>query len=90
MTRTKKSTDWGLLSLMLALLAILQTCFRFKHLESVALPLLISSLVAIAAGIFCLCKQNKGRKPLAIVGIVISSILFMMSLLLLPGFLQVL
>lgn len=74
----KKKSNYGLLSAILALIAVVFICISWGHIGKFGMPL-CNSLGALITGIICLCTNN-GKKVLAIIGIVVSTPALIISL----------
>ena len=76
---TKKKTNYGQLSILLSIIAVVFIVIRWVSVDSFGIPL-CNSLGAIIAGIITLSKKDGGSRNLAIVGIVVSVPVLLISL----------
>jgi len=67
----KKETNYGALSAICALLAVVFICLSWGHVGKFGMPL-ANSLAALITGIICLCKKDSNNRTLAIIGIIVS------------------
>ena len=75
----KKKTDWGAMSLIFSVIAIVFIVIKWGNVGGFGFPL-CNSLGALIAGIVCLCMKEGGNRVLAIIGIVLSIPLLLVSL----------
>lgn len=75
----KKKTNWGQLSILLSIIAVVFTVIRWGNVGSFGMPL-CSSLGAIVAGIIALVKKDGGNRASAIFGIILSVPALLISL----------
>ena len=76
---TKKKPNWGQLSILLSIIAVVFTVIRWGNVGSFGMPL-CSSLGAIVAGIIALVRKDGGNRGLAIIGIIMSVPALLISL----------
>ena len=68
---TKKKPNWGQLSILLSIIAVVFIVIRWGNVGSFGMPL-CNSLGAIIAGIIALSKKDGGKRASAIIGIIMS------------------
>lgn len=76
---TKKKTNWGQLSILLSIIAVVFIVIRWGNVGSFGMPL-CNSLGAIIAGIIALSKKDGGKRASAIIGIIMSVPALLISL----------
>lgn len=84
----KKKTNWGQLSILLSIIAVVFTVIRWGNVGSFGMPL-CSSLGAIVAGIIALVKKDGGNRASAIFGIILSVPALLISLWKLYNFINI-
>lgn len=75
----KKKTNWGQLSILLSIIAVVFIVIRWGNVGSFGMPL-CNSLGAIIAGIIALSQKDGGNRGLAIIGIIMSVPALLISL----------
>lgn len=85
---TKKKTNWGQLSILLSIIAVVFIVIRWGNVGSFGMPL-CNSLGAIIVGIIALLKKDGGNKTLAIIGIILSVPALLISLWKLYNFINI-
>lgn len=76
---TKKKPNWGQLSILLSIIAVVFIVTRWGNVGSFGLPL-CNSLGAIITGIIALSQKDGGNRGLAIIGIIMSVPALLISL----------
>lgn len=76
---TKKKTNWGQLSILLSIIAVVFIVVKWGNVGSFGMPL-CNSLGAIIAGIIALSPKDGGNRSLAIIGIILSLPALLISL----------
>ena len=76
---TKKKPNWGQLSILLSIIAVVFIVIRWGNVGSFGMPL-CNSLGAIIAGIIALSKKDGGKRASAIIGIIMSVPALLISL----------
>lgn len=85
---TKNKTNWGQLSIILSIIAVVFIVIRWGNVGSFGLPL-CNSLGAIITGIIALSKKDGGNRGLAIIGIIMSLPALLISLWKLYNFINI-
>lgn len=76
---TKKKPNWGQLSILLSIIAVVFIVIRWGNVGSFGMPL-CNSLGAIIAGIIALSQKDGGKRASAIIGIIMSVPALLISL----------
>lgn len=76
---TKKKPNWGQLSILLSIVAVVFIVIRWGNVGSFGMPL-CNSLASIIFGIIALSKKDGGKRTSAIIGIILSLPALLISL----------
>ena len=76
---TKKKTNWGQASILLSIVAVVFIVIKWGSVTGFGIPL-CNSLGAIITGIIALFKKDGGNRALAIIGIILSVPVLLISL----------
>lgn len=76
---TKKKPNWGQLSILLSIIAVVFIVIRWGNVGSFGMSL-CNSLGAIITGIIALSQKDGGNRGLAIIGIIMSVPALLISL----------
>lgn len=74
-----KKTNWGYLSILLSIIAVLFIVIRWGNVGSFGMSL-VNSLGAIITGILALFQKDGGNRTLAIIGVILSVPALLISL----------
>jgi len=83
----KKRTNYGVLSAIFASLAVIFICISWGHPAKFGMPL-VNSFAALITGIICLCKKDSNNRILAIIGIIVSILPLIISVLRVVSFMS--
>lgn len=75
----KKKTDWGLISILLTIYAVVFIFIKWGSATGFGKPF-IGSLAALIVGIIALSKKDGGNRTLAIIAIIVAVPVFFISL----------
>ena len=84
----KKEINWGQLSILLSIIAVVFIIIRWGNVGSFGTPL-CNSLGALITGIIALSKKDGGNRTLAIIGVVLSVPALLISLWKLYNFINI-